>query len=223
MTPTWSDAAANSVALPESARVELARHGITKYFARGEFLFHAGDMPRGLFLVVEGRVRVINERNGRRHLVHEEGPGATLGEIPLLLGGGYPASAMAGAPTRCLLFSKDALHAAIRASPELAWFLLVQLAQRVRGMVSRLDQVNATPVQQALAALILERSVGTDGPVALRATQQELAESLGTVREVIARQLAALRRAGAIRSLGRGRIAVADRGALTALARLRPL
>lgn len=199
----------------------MLRRGISRKYAKGEFRFHAGDPARGLYLVLEGRVRIVNERNGRRHLVHEEGPGATLGEIPLLLGGGYPASAIAATATRCLLLSKDALLATLTTSPDFAWFLLMQLAQRVRGLVSRLEQASATPVRQALAALILERSGGS-GAVTFGATQQELAETLGTVREVVARQLTALRRAGAIRSTGRGRIAVADREALTAIARLVP-
>jgi len=206
-------------ALPAAARAELARRGIDLSFRRGEYLFHAGDPSRGLFLVVEGRVRVINERNGRRYLVHEEGAGATLGEVPLMLGGGYPASAVAGSDARCLLFSREALNAAMAASPEVAWLLLQRMAERVRTLVGRLEQRSATPILQSLAALILDRSTGAGAAVVLGATQQELAESLGTVREVIARQLTALKRAGAIRPAGRGRIEVADRMKLFRLAR----
>lgn len=206
-------------ALPEAARLELARRGVDLSFRRGEFLFHEGDAARGLFLVLEGRVRVINERDGRRYLVHEDGAGATLGEVPLILGGGYPASAIAGSDTRCLLFSREALNAAMAASPEVSWLLLQRMAERVRTLVGRLEQRSATPILQSLAGLILERSTGTGAAVVLAATQQELAESLGTVREVIARQLTALKRAGAIRPAGRGRIEVADRMNLLRLAR----
>jgi CRP-like cAMP-binding protein len=206
-------------ALPAAARAELARRGVNLSFRRGEFLFHAGDPTRGLFFVLEGRVRVINERDGRRYLVHEEGPGATLGEVPLMLGGGYPASALAGTDVRCLRFSRAALDAAMSGSPEVAWLLLRRMAERVRTLVGRLEQRSATPILQSLAALILERSAEGGPAVTLAATQQELAESLGTVREVIARQLTALKRAGAIRAAGRGRIEVADRSRLIRLAR----
>jgi CRP-like cAMP-binding protein len=204
-------------ALPAPARAALARRGLLRTFSRGQYLFHAGDGPRGLFLVLEGRVRVINERDGRRHLVHEAGPGATLGEVPLMLGGGYPASAVAGTDARCLLFSREALDAAMAVSPDVSWLLLQRMAERVRTLVGRLEQRSVTSVLQSLAALILERS-GPTGAVTL-ATQQELAESLGTVREVVARQLTALKRAGVIRSAGRGRIAVADRSKLRLVAR----
>jgi CRP/FNR family cyclic AMP-dependent transcriptional regulator len=208
-------------ALPAPARRELARRGASLAFARGQFLFHAGEAPRGLFLILEGRVRVVNERNGRKHLVHEETSGATLGEVPLILGGGYPASAMAASKVECLLFSRDALHAAMSLSPDLSWFLLQRLASRIRSLVTRLGQ-STTPVRRFLATMILERSHGKS-PVSLGATQQELAESLGTVREVVARQLTSLRRAGAIASGGRGTVIVANRARLERIARGEPV
>lgn len=209
-------------ALSAPARRELAHRGSSLGFSRGQFLFHAGDAPRGLIFLLEGRVRVVNDRDGRRHLVHEETAPATLGEVPLLLGGGYPASAIAASDVRCLLFSKDALQAAMTHSPELSWSLMRALAARIRTLVSRLGQVSATPVLQALAAILLERGTGR-AVFELGATQQELAESLGTVREVVARQLSVLRRAGVIGSEGRGMLTVLDRRRLASIARGGPL
>jgi CRP-like cAMP-binding protein len=209
-------------ALSAPARLQLARRGVSLTFSSGQFLFHAGDAPRGLFLILEGRVRVVNERNGRRHLVHEESAGGTLGEVPLILGGGYPASAVAATRVECLLFSREALHAAMGLSPDLSWFLLQGLAARIRSLVRRLDQVSTTPVQRILAAMILERSHGQSA-ISLGATQQELAESLGTVREVVARQLTSLRRAGAIAPAGRGKFTVTNRALLESMAQGAPL
>jgi CRP-like cAMP-binding protein len=209
-------------ALPAPARLELARRGASPAFSRGQFLFHAGDAPRGLFIILEGRVRVVNERNGRRHLVHEETAGATLGEVPLILGGGYPASAVAASRVECLLFSRQALHAAMGLSTDLSWFLLQGLAARIRSLVRRLGQASGTPLQRVLATMILERSHG-QSPISLAATQQELAESLGTVREVVARQLTGLRRLGAITSAGRGRFTVASRARLEKIAQGKPV
>lgn len=203
--------------LPAPAQAELARRGVSLRYSRGQFLFHAGDAPRGLFLILEGRVRVVNERDGRRHLVHEEGPGAMLGAVPLLLGGGYPASAVAATLTHCLLFSGNALHAALGQSPDLSWFLMRGLATMIQTLVARLGQVTTTPVLQALAAMLLERA-REGAPFSLGATQQELAESLGTVREVVVRQLTALKRANVIAAAGRGRFSLPNRARLAAIA-----
>ncbi len=210
-----------SAELPFDERVRA--RGIQRVFARGQFLFHAGTPAQGLFIILEGRVRVVNERDGRRHLVHEETTGATLGEVPLLLGGGYPASAVAAARTRCLILSREALRLSLADSPDFAWQLLGRMASRVRTLVGRLGIVSTVPVRQALAALILERGTTDAASLPLAASQQELAESLGTVREVVARQLTWMRRAGALRSAGRGKVAVADRKLLRQIAGLGPV
>jgi len=49
-------------------------------------------------------------------------------------------------------------------------------------------------------------------------TQQQLAEELGTVREVVVRELQALRAAGLVRALGSGRFEIVDATALRARA-----
>ena len=66
-----------------------------------------------MFLVVDGRVRVVRDGTDRRQVVHTEGPGATLAEIPLFDGGTLPATAVAVVPTRCLLFTLEAIESAI--------------------------------------------------------------------------------------------------------------
>src|SRR5215207_4951606 len=97
--------------LPPKARAALLRHAVERSYDAHEVLFRAGAEARGLFIVCEGRVRVLRGRGARRHVVHTEGPGGTLGEVPLFAGGTYPATAEAAEPTRCLVLSRDALAA----------------------------------------------------------------------------------------------------------------
>ncbi|MBW8838537.1 MAG: winged helix-turn-helix domain-containing protein [Gemmatimonadetes bacterium] len=55
--------------------------------------------------------------------------------------------------------------------------------------------------------------------IAIGMTQQQLAEELGTVREVVVRELQALRASGLLRALGSGRFEIVDATALRARAR----
>ena len=197
--------------LPPRAIRSLAARALERRYAPGEFLFHAGRNPVGLVVVVEGRVRVVRESEGRRHVVHVEGPGGTLGEVPLFAGGTYPASAIADEATRCALFTREAIAAAIAENPDVALVLLARLAGRVRELVARLDRLTFDTVAARLARYILARAEAVaDHTVTLGMTQARLAEELGTVREVIVRELLALRRRGIIRAAGRGRIEVVD-------------
>jgi CRP-like cAMP-binding protein len=198
--------------ISDAACRELAARALTRVYDPGDTLFSAGASARGLYVIVRGRVRVVRDAGGRRHVLHEEGPGGTLGEVPLFEGGGYPATAVAAEPTTCVLIGRDAIGAALRADPELAWRLLARLAARVRTLVERVDGLAARSVQQRLAALLVARheSPAADGALALGGTQQQLAEELGTVREVVVRAVRALCDAGAIEPLGAGRYRVRD-------------
>lgn len=197
------------------ARRELAARSVLRRFSAGEVLWTAGGEPRGLLVVLEGRVRVVRATGGRQHVVHVEEPGGTLGDVPLFAGGRYPATAIAAAETLCLAIGRDALWAAIRADPEVAFALLGRLAGRVRGLVERLDGLAARSVGARLAAWLLVRGrEAGGGPFTLGGTQAEVAEELGTVREVLVRELGRLRDAGVLRSAGRGRWEVADEAGL---------
>ncbi|HVE77568.1 MAG TPA: Crp/Fnr family transcriptional regulator [Gemmatimonadaceae bacterium] len=201
-----------------AARTLLAGAGECR-FAADEVLYLAGTPAAGLFIVLEGEVRVLRAGGGRPHVLHTEGPGGTLGEVPLFEGTTYPATAIAAEPTRCLVLTRDAVRAAVRADPDVAFALLRRLAARVRLLVERLDQRAGHPTLGRLAALVLARHRAAGGaPFALARSQQEAAEELGTVRELVVRGLRELRARGALRAVGRGRYVVADEGALRTLA-----
>jgi CRP/FNR family transcriptional regulator len=196
-------------ALAPIARRTLATRATIRRYHRGERIFRAGELPRNLWIVLGGRVRVMAEEGRRRHLVHDEGPGGTLGEVPLFAGGRYPATAMAAsAVVELAAVPRDALETVLRTEPELAWRLLERLARRVRTLVERLDQRAQGSVRAQVAARLLERSRSSPGAVSLGATHRELAEEWGTVREVVARELGSLRREGLVATAGRGRYRV---------------
>jgi CRP/FNR family transcriptional regulator len=199
----------------------LAARAVRRTYERGETLFAAGAEARGLHVIVDGRVRVVRDTAGRRRVVHEEGVGGTLGEVPLYQGGGYPATAVAATRTTCVVIGREAIAGALRADADLAWRLLARLAARVRALVERADRLAAHSVPQRLAALLVARLASTkttDGAVTLGGTQQEVAEELGTVREVVVRALRTLCASGAIDALGRGRYRVRDARLLRELA-----
>lgn len=213
------DGAPLLTSLNEAALATLAARGTLRAYPSGRALFRAGTDAKGLFLVLEGRVRVVRDTVGRSQVVHLEGAGGTLGEVPLFTAAGYPATATAMEPTRCLLFDAATVRVAMAADPELAVRLLARLARRVRDLIGRLDQLSFTTVRARLARYLAERADQSVGAVvSLGITQRQLADELGTVREVVVKELAILARAGAVRSRGGGRLEIIDRALLEWLA-----
>jgi CRP/FNR family transcriptional regulator len=191
----------------------LAKRAMVVTTATDQVLFLTNSEPRGWWIVLEGKVRVVRGDAARQHVVHTEGPGGTLGEVPLVSGGRHPATAIAAEPTSCALFTRDALEAAIGEAPPIAFILAQRLAERVRLLVDRLDDRSARSVQARLIEFLLARPRQRSS-ISLGMTQQALAEELGTVREVVSREMRTLARRGWIESLGGGRYRIVDQESL---------
>jgi CRP-like cAMP-binding protein len=207
--------------LPEALLTLGDRIGRRVAFEPGERLFSAGDEVVGVHLVISGAVRIVREGAGRAIVVHRETAGGLLGEVALFSKRVYPASALATERTLALLLPARDLLAALRGDSELAELFLQRVAARAREVIDRLDRLAHQSVLRRLAGHLVARRAGTPGAraaISLGMTQSELAEELGTVKEVVVRELRTLRRLRLIEPVGRGLYRVLDPKALRALA-----
>jgi CRP/FNR family transcriptional regulator, dissimilatory nitrate respiration regulator len=197
--------------LAAETRRALGRAAVIRQAPAGTTLFSAGTPARGLILILSGTVRVVGERQGRQHLVHQSGPGETLGEVPLFAGGGYPATAIAHADCSFAVFPPEALAGVVQRDAQVAWLLLGRLARRVRDLVSRLERNTAWSVESRLAEILLNCQLQAGaGSFRLGLPQAALAEEIGTVREVVVRTLASFCRQGLLDRERRGWYRVRD-------------
>jgi len=201
--------------LSEKGRTALLERASERSYAAGEYLWNAGDDASVLTLVVEGRVRIVRGSGGRVLGIHPGEAGSMLGEIPFFTKSTYPASAIASEPTKCLLISHAGLAHALRVDPSVALTLLESLSRRVAGLVEKVSELSSESVQSRLSRYILERietraNAGSGFIFSLGMTQSALAEELGTVREVVVKELRGLRESGAIDSVGNGRYRLLD-------------
>ena len=102
---------------------------------------------------------------------------------------------------------------------ECAALLLRRLSQRVRHLVGRLRGQTVGTVRARVAASLVGIATLSKSQVAtVDQSQQEWAEDLGTVREVLARELKGLKSAGVLRQLGSRRYEIVDADRLERLA-----
>jgi len=204
-------------ALPDASLAVLESFARARTFDAGDALFREGEPAHGIFVVMSGEVRVVRDSRGRRYVLHSERRGGTLGEAPVFDAGPYPASAIAASIVCALYVDRASLERAVRLDPDLAFFFLARLGNRVRTLLERVDRLATAHVSTRLAGFLLEQAErSADRVVAI--TQEALAEELGTVREVVVRALRELRERAVIRTVSRGRIEVIDFDALRASA-----
>jgi CRP/FNR family transcriptional regulator len=204
---------------------DLAGQGTMRTIGRGGRVFTEGEPCHGLFVILEGTVDVRQTSDsGREQSLHTEGPGATLGEVPLFDGDGYLASAVAVTPARLFMLPRAALLALCQQRPAVALALLEALARRVRHVATLAADLAFREVTERVARYLDAMARG-DGrrlvPGAtfeLALTQEQLAARLGTVRELVARALGQLRKRGVIAQRGR-RVTILDPARLATRAR----
>lgn len=187
----------------------LARRMLTRRFATGELIFGEGDPCLGLFVIDTGSVKIFkSSAGGREQVLAIDGPGDSIAEVPVFDGGPYPASALALKDSVLLFISKADFRAVCLECPEVTLKVLRFVGRRLRSLVNIIEELSFTTVRSRMAALLLRLArTGKLGPEGveflLPASNQELAAQIGTVRELVSRNLSRLQAAGIIRVEGR--------------------
>ena len=201
--------------LSDASLAAVASRVVMKDVPQNTILFRKDEPCRGLYVVVAGAVRVYrSNRQGREQVLHTQGPGQAIAEVPLFDGGPYPASARAAEPSRVLFLSLEDFQYLYRTDPEVADSVIRELGRRLRRMVGLVEKISLRDVPARVALTLLEfagaQGASHDGAeFSLPRTQEELAAELATTRESVARALARLRREGAIDQQG-ARVRIRD-------------
>lgn len=116
----------------------LAALCVPKEFRTGAGLLEEGAVGLGLFLIGEGRVEVFKTEKGHRRRLAVLGSGEVLGEMALIDEKPRSASAVALEPTSALFLSRENFRTVVKKSPDVAWALVPNLAERLRDAQDRL-------------------------------------------------------------------------------------
>ncbi|HUB34280.1 MAG TPA: Crp/Fnr family transcriptional regulator [Bryobacteraceae bacterium] len=181
-----------------------------RQYAPGEIVFTEGQPCAGLYVVERGHIRVFKtSAAGREQVLTIDGPGSSVAEIPVFDGGPYPASGAAVDQATLLFIGKQDFHALCLAYPAVALKVLRVVGARLRRLVGIIEELSFTTVRHRLISFLL-RSAHHDSrqtpdgfEFLLPANNQELAAQIGTVRELVSRNLSRLQAEGLLKIDGR--------------------
>jgi len=181
---------------------------------RGKFILLESEPADALYFVVSGVVKVFKtSADGREQILQIVRPGESFNDTPVFDGGLNPASAQAMGPVILYGIKNSDMGAILRSHPQVALNVIHVLSQKLRNLVSLVEDLSFKHVTARLAKILLEYGGDGVGPAKPRLTQQEMAAMAGTAREMIGRSLKELEDEGIIR-LEHHRIVVADKEAL---------
>lgn len=193
--------------LTEKEMAFLAEHSSLRHFAANEMIFSETDPCVGLFVIQSGAVKIFKTAtSGREQILSVERAGNTVAELPVFDGGAYPASTVAVEESDLIFIRKEDFRALCLEHPEVALKVLKVVGKRLRTLVGIIEELSFTTVRQRLIAYLVRLASRAQVPsgkrgidVALPVSHQELAAELGTVRELVSRNLSRLQAEGLIK------------------------
>ena len=200
----------------------LAQRAVPRQYAPGEVVFAEGQPCAGLYVIERGHIRIFKTSpGGREQVLTIDGPGSSVAEVPVFDGGNYPASGAAVDSALLLFVSKQDFQALCLAHPQVTLKVLRIVGARLRRLVEIIEELSFTTVRHRLASFLvrLARQEGKRTPagieILLPASHQELAAQIGTVRELVSRNLSRFQAEGLLIVEGRN-VIVRDLKALEA-------
>src|SRR5947209_4621122 len=187
----------------------VALRAVRKLYAPGELLFAEGEPCSGFYVVASGKVRIFKmSPKGREQVLAVEGPGSSVAELPVFDGGSYPASASAVDNARVYFISKQDFHSLCLVHPKVSLKVLKVVGGRLRRLVGIIEELSFTTVRSRLISVLLRLARETktgpkDVQIELPSSNQELASHIGTVRELVSRNLSRLQAEGLIHMEGK--------------------
>ena len=167
--------------------------------------------PAGIMLVVEGLLRAyIVARDGRQITVRYLRPGSLPGAASLYAVAPPALAQEALTATTLLVLRHEHVRAIAARDAAVANMLLLEIAERTAAYMNLIGDTGLSSLRQRVVQHLFDLAATTPGgPLVAGLTQQELADHVGTVREVVARILRDMRERGLVET-SREQIILAD-------------
>lgn len=166
-------------------------------YPKGNILHYRGDPANNVFMVIRGEVKIIlASSDGRQVAVDLLYPGALFGLVSAVDGGSHPAHAVTATDARLAKFGRESFLEWMERERTTRTVVLHELARRVRQAYQRIGEHALLGVKERLRYALLEIA-GREGQpdpegddiIFTRPTHEELAQRIGSSREVVTRVL----------------------------------
>ncbi len=190
-------------------------------FRRKENIFLKGDPCKELYIIASGQVKLSEiSENGQEQALFILSQGDSFDEVPIIDGGLYPTTATALSDVMLYAIVKQDVLTIMREYPTVASAVLPYMGNKLRKMADLVADISFESVSFRIAKLILHYAdiQGTPTPegmlVKRTLTHQEIADIVGTEREVVTRSLSDLQKKGIIDMKEGKQILIRDEGKL---------
>jgi CRP/FNR family transcriptional regulator, cyclic AMP receptor protein len=211
--------------LPATALQNFEDIKFATAYPPGAVLFVEGQLPRGIFVLCKGSVKLsINSPSGRTMIVKLAEPGEALGLSATISGKPYEVTAETIDPCQVNFVKRDDFLRFVKDDVEVCFKVAEQLSEKYHTACREVRSLGLShSAAEKLAKLLLEWS-SMDGEAAkpeprlkIRLTHEEIAQMIGTSRETVTRLFADMKKHQIVQAKG-STLVIRDTAALRDIA-----
>ena len=201
--------------LTESQAISVAEAVVKRRFKRGEAIVEQGKKSNALFILLNGRARVVTADNrGREVILATLQPGDHIGEMSLIDNEPHSATVRAEVQTDVLMLGRVEFARCLPENTSMAYAVMRGLVQRLRHADRKIESLALMDVYGRVARALLEFATETgDGEMLIREkiSRQDIAKMVGASREMVSRVMKDLEERGFVQTQENGSIVVKER------------
>lgn len=201
--------------LTDAQAAAVADAVVKRRFKRGEVIVEQGKKSNALFILLNGRARVLTaDSRGREVILATLQPGDHIGEMSLIDNEPHSATVRTEMQTDVLMLGRVEFARCLPENTSMAYAVMRGLVQRLRHADRKIESLALMDVYGRVARALLEfASDGPDGQLLIREriSRQDIAKMVGASREMVSRVMKDLEDRGYIETQENGAIVVKER------------
>jgi len=207
----------------DTLQSEILTHSRVTMLENGTEIYREGEVCERVAFVGDGSIRVFKRHDTGREitLYHvRQSESCILTASCVLTGKRYPATAVVESENsvEAVLIPPSKFHGWVHSEPVVRNYVFGLMSQRIADMMALIEEITFGKMDERIAHYLLEKFTGEGTYLrSIHVTHEQIADELGTAREVVSRLLKEFEKSGAL-ELGRGRVRMVNERLLRAFA-----
>lgn len=187
---------------------------VKRRFRRGEIIVEHGRKSNALFILLNGRARVLtSDSRGREVILAVLQPGDYVGEMSLIDNEPHSATVRAEIQTDMLILGRAEFARCLPENSSLSYAIMRGLVHRLRQADRQIESLALLDVYGRVARTLLDMAEEQDGVQLIRnkVSRQDMAKIVGASREMVSRVMKDLEERGVIETQENGSVILKER------------
>ncbi|MCA6216577.1 Crp/Fnr family transcriptional regulator [Ideonella sp. B7] len=189
-------------------QAQLVADGVVKRrYRRGELVVEQGKKSNALFILLNGRARVLTaDERGREVILAVLEAGDYVGEMSLIDNQPHSASVRCEIQCDMLILGRPEFARCLPENSSLSYAIMRGLVTRLRSADRQIESLALLDVYGRVARALLDMAEDDNGEKVIRGkvSRQDLAKVVGASREMVSRVMKDLTERGVIENLASG-------------------